>query len=59
MKAVVYTRYGSPDVLRFTDVDKPTPKDNQVLVKVQAVSLNGWGCPVLTDRAGGSVRLPA
>jgi NADPH:quinone reductase-like Zn-dependent oxidoreductase len=40
MKAVVYTRYGSPDVLRFTDVDKPTPKDNQVLVKVQAVSLN-------------------
>ena len=40
MKAVVYTRYGSPDVLRFTDVEKPTPKDNQVLVKVQAVSLN-------------------
>jgi NADPH:quinone reductase-like Zn-dependent oxidoreductase len=40
MKAVVYTRYGSPDVLRFTDVEKPTPKDNQVLVKVLAVSLN-------------------
>jgi NADPH:quinone reductase-like Zn-dependent oxidoreductase len=40
MKAVVYTRYGSPDVLRFTEVEKPTPKDNQVLVKVQAVSLN-------------------
>ena len=30
MKAVVYTRYGSPDVLPFTDVQKPTPKDNQV-----------------------------
>jgi hypothetical protein len=40
MKAVVYTRYGSPDVLRFTDVEKPTPKDSEVLVKVQAVSLN-------------------
>ena len=40
MKAVVYTRYGSPDVLRFTDVEKPAPKDNEVLVKVRAVSLN-------------------
>jgi NADPH:quinone reductase-like Zn-dependent oxidoreductase len=40
MKAVVYTRYGSPDVLRFTDVEKPAPKGNEVLVKVQAVSLN-------------------
>ena len=40
MKAVVYTRYGSPNVLRFTEVEKPAPKDNQVLVKVQAVSLN-------------------
>jgi NADPH:quinone reductase-like Zn-dependent oxidoreductase len=40
MKAVVYTRYGSPNVLRFTDVEKPAPKDNEVLVKVQAVSLN-------------------
>ena len=40
MKAVFYTRYGSPDVLLFTDVEKPTPKDNEVLVKVLAVSLN-------------------
>jgi len=40
MKAVVYERYGSPDVLRFTDVQKPAPKDNEVLVKVRAVSLN-------------------
>jgi NADPH:quinone reductase-like Zn-dependent oxidoreductase len=40
MKAVVYTRYGSTDVLRFAEVATPTPKDDEVLVKVRAVSLN-------------------
>ena len=40
MKAVVYTRYGPPDVLRMTDVPTPTPAANEVLVKVRAVSLN-------------------
>ncbi|HEY0734332.1 MAG TPA: NAD(P)-dependent alcohol dehydrogenase [Herpetosiphonaceae bacterium] len=40
MKAIVYTTYGSPDVLQFTDVEKPTPTDNQVLVKVYAASAN-------------------
>jgi NADPH:quinone reductase-like Zn-dependent oxidoreductase len=40
MKAVVYTRYGAPDVLRLADVETPAPKDDEVLVKVHAVSLN-------------------
>ena len=40
VKAVVYTEYGAPDVLRFTDIDTPEPDDGEVLVKVRAVSLN-------------------
>ena len=40
MKAILYTKYGSPDVLQLREVEKPTPKADQVLVKVQAASAN-------------------
>ncbi len=40
MKAIVYRCYGSPDVLRFEDVEKPTPADDQLLVRVHAASVN-------------------
>nr|MDQ3014220.1 NAD(P)-dependent alcohol dehydrogenase [Acidobacteriota bacterium] len=40
MQAIVYTKYGSPDVLQLKEVAKPTPKDDEVLIKVQAVSVN-------------------
>jgi NADPH:quinone reductase-like Zn-dependent oxidoreductase len=42
MKAIVFTEYGLPDVLELKDVEKPTPKDNEVLVKVLAASINDW-----------------
>ena len=40
MKAIVYTQYGSPDVLQLMDIPKPEPKENQILVKVHAASIN-------------------
>jgi NADPH:quinone reductase-like Zn-dependent oxidoreductase len=40
LKALVYRRYGPPDVLRVEDVQKPVPKDDEVLVRVHASSIN-------------------
>lgn len=48
MKAITYTQYGSPDVIRFEDVEKPVVKDDGVLVKIYAASLNAYDWHFLT-----------
>ena len=55
MKAIVYTKYGSPDVLKLEEVEKPTPKDHEVLIRVYATTVTATEC---TFRKGGpSTRL--
>jgi NADPH:quinone reductase-like Zn-dependent oxidoreductase len=48
MKAIVYTKYGSPDVLELKDIDKPVVKDDEVLVRVRAASVNPHDWHVMT-----------
>ncbi len=48
MKAMVYTQYGSPDVLHLEEVDKPTIKDDEVLIKVHTASVNAADWHLLT-----------
>ena len=42
MKAIVFTQYGSPDGLELKEVPKPTPKDDELLIRVHASSINSW-----------------
>ena len=64
MKAVVYTDYGSPDVLEIRDIKKPVPNDDQVLIKVRAASINplDWhfmeGTPYIMRAIGVGLRKP-
>src|SRR5690554_4487337 len=64
MKAVMQLKYGTPEVLQLNEVEKPTPKDDEVLVKVHAVSLNirDWylltGSPLVVRLFEGAILRP-
>jgi len=56
MKAIVCTKYGPPDVLQLKEVEKPTPKDNEILVKIYAASVTMGDCELRSLKFSGLLK---
>ena len=64
MKSVTYYEYGTPNVLQLEEVEKPVPKNDEILIKIKATSINSWdwdlvrGKPFYVQLAGGGIGKP-
>jgi 2-desacetyl-2-hydroxyethyl bacteriochlorophyllide A dehydrogenase len=58
MKAILWTKYGPPDVLQLQDVEKPTPKNNEVLIRIYAATVTAGDCEVRSLRMPFWIRIP-